>query len=277
MSLVLDDLKNFLKICETRNVTRASEIIGISQPALSYSIKRLERELGGELIIRLKNGVRLTKLGEEFSIHSRQLITQWEMAQKLIHSESSEVTGEYSIGIHPSVALYSVDKFLPELTNKYPLLNFKLVHGLSREMTEKVINWEIDFGIVVNPIRYPDLVIKELCKDVVTLFSTDDAPKKLIMDPELAQSQHILKKLKQPESMKRGHIISGNLEVIAKMTAMGLGQGLLPSRVAANYPNLKPIKGSPTFNDKVCLIYRKEKHKNETSKDIIKTIGKAEI
>ena len=56
MSLALDDLKNFITVTETLNVTRASEILGMTQPALSYSLKRLEREFGTELFIRLKNG-----------------------------------------------------------------------------------------------------------------------------------------------------------------------------------------------------------------------------
>ncbi|MFM6928150.1 MAG: LysR family transcriptional regulator, partial [Bdellovibrio sp.] len=47
MSLIMDDIKYFLTISETLNVTRAAAIIGISQPALSYSMKRLENELGG--------------------------------------------------------------------------------------------------------------------------------------------------------------------------------------------------------------------------------------
>ena len=66
MSVVMDDIKYFVVVSDTLNVTRASEILGVTQPTLSYAIKRLETGLGGDLLIRLKSGVRLTKLGEEF-------------------------------------------------------------------------------------------------------------------------------------------------------------------------------------------------------------------
>ena len=180
MSLIMDDIKNFITISETLNITRASEIIGISQPALSYAVKRLERELGGDLLIRLKNGIQLTKLGEEFIKRSRRLVYEWEQAQNLATSEVGLIQGSYTFAIHPSVALYTLEYFIPEFQKEFANLDLNFIHGLSREMTEKVISWEADFGIVVNPIKHPDLVIIKLCTDEVTVFSNKKAPKKLI-------------------------------------------------------------------------------------------------
>jgi DNA-binding transcriptional LysR family regulator len=271
MSLTMDDVKYFITVSETLNITRASEIIGISQPALSYAVKRLENELGGQLLIRLKNGIQLTKLGEEFKGRSRRLLYEWEQAQNLANPELGLVQGSYNFAIHPSVALYAVEHFLPELQKDFPGLDFKFTHGLSREMTEKVISWEADFGIVVNPIRHPDLVIRKLYSDEVTIFYTKDAQDKLIYDPNLAQSQYILKKLGKKKNFS-GELNSGNLELVAKLTARGLGYGLLPATIASQYSNLKRLGGSPIFKDEICLVYRPEKHNNHVSKKIIKVI-----
>lgn len=277
MALSLDDIKNFLVVSETLNITRSSEILGISQPALSYSVKRLEREFGSDLVIRLKNGVQLTKTGQEFYKRAKKLILFWEDSQKIFTSHEKQVSGEFSIGIHPSVAIYSLNKFMPSLLKIYPMLNFKLIHGLSREMSQKVINWEIDFAIAINPIEHPDLVINNLGKDDMTLFSAGHCFNKLIFDPQLTQSLFILKKLFKSKLAFDGHIHSSNLEVIAKLASDGLGYGLLPTRVAKNYQNLKPLKNAPKFNDKICLIYRKERHKNPVSKNLIKHIKEASI
>lgn len=195
MSLLLDDIKYFIAASDTLNVTRASEIIGISQPALSYSIKRLENKLGGLLFIRLKNGVQLTKLGEEFKQRAHRLVYEWEQAQNIANPESGLVQGNYTIALHPSVALYALQYFMPKLQAEFPKLGFDFIHGHSREMTEKVISWEADFGIVVNPIQHPDLVIIKLSTDEVSVFYAKNAQKKLIYDRKLAQSQYILKKL----------------------------------------------------------------------------------
>lgn len=277
MALSLDDIKNFITVSETLNITRASEILGISQPTLSYSVKRLESEFGFDLIIRLKNGIHLTKVGQEFYKRTKKLILYWEESRRIFSSDDSDSSGEFSIGIHPSVAIYSLHKFLPSILKKYPNLNFELIHGLSREMSQMVINWEIDFAIAINPIEHPDVVIKELGKDEVTLFASKKSLNKLIYDPQLAQSLAIIKKLQKSHIEVNGHIHSGNLEVIAKLASSGLGYGLLPTRVAKAYSSLNPLKDAPKFNDRICLIYRKEKHSNPISQSLLKFIRNAPI
>lgn len=267
----MDDIKYFVTVSETLNITRASEIIGISQPALSYAIKRLESELGGELLIRLKNGIQLTKLGEEFKTRSRRLLYEWEQAKNLANPDSGLIQGTYTIALHASVALYTLQSFMPELQTEFPDLNFNFVHGLSREMTEKVISWEADFGLIVNSIRHPDLVISELCHDEVTIFHAKNPQEKLIYDENLAQSQYILKKVGKKTNF-RSVMSSANLEVVAKLTSLGLGYGLLPTRVASQYKHLKKLEGAPVFKDEISLVYRPEKHNNPVSKKIIQII-----
>jgi LysR family transcriptional regulator, cell division regulator len=153
------------------------------------------------------------------------------------------------------VALYSIKQFLPALSVIYPMLDFNFIHVLSREMTEKVINWEADFGIVVNSVKHPDLVIIKLCTDIVTIFYKEGCHNKLIYDPNLAQSQSILIKIQNSLVNLEGEICSGNIEVISSLTALGSGYGVLPSRIAAKYQNLKLLSNAPIFKDKICLIF----------------------
>ncbi|WP_034727250.1 LysR family transcriptional regulator [Bacteriovorax sp. BSW11_IV] len=274
MALVMDDIKYFIVVSETCNITRASEKIGISQPALSYSIKRLEKEVGGELLIRLKNGMRLTKLGESFLTRARKLIVEWENVQN-IAADSSLIDSSYTFAIHPSIALYSMRAFLPTIIRNFPTLDINFIHGLSREMTEKIISWEADFGIVVNPIRHNDLVIKKLCTDSVSIFHLDGIESNtLIFDEDLLQAQHIIKNYKSIHHYEN-NIRSKNLEVVAKLTSLGLGHGVLPTRVAEQFPRLKQVKGAPIFKDEICLIYRPERQKDHIGQKIIDIIKKA--
>ncbi len=275
MSLAMDDIRYFSVVSETLNFTRASEKLGITQPTLSYAIKRLENELGGELFIRLKNGVRHTELGEAFLDQAGKVLFEWEQAKKIAVDQKSTVSGTFSLGMHTSVALYSMEHFLPELTKKYPQLEFEFQHGLSREMTEQVVSWKLDFGLVVNPKPHPDLVIKEICKDRVTLFKKAKAKNKLIIDPNLIQVASIMKKIKKDQY--DGFITSPDLEVIAKLTALGEGTGVLPTRVAAKFKNISPLSGAPDFHDKICLVYRVEKQKSLAAKKIIEVILNSKI
>lgn len=269
MALTLDDIKNFIVVSETLNVTRASQLIGITQPTLSYSIKRLELELGNELIIRLKSGVQLSKFGEIFLSKAKKLQFEWEALSNISKEGDSDFRGKYIFAIHPSVALASVEQFLPHITSLYKGLNIEFLHGLSREMTEKVINWEADFGVVVNPIQHPDLVIKKIKKDVVTLFATKNSKNKLIYNPRLSQSQSLLKKMKKYQFDAEIH--SDSLEVVSKLASIGEGYALLPTSIAKQFKGLNPVSDAPIYNDEICLIYRPERHRNDISREIIKS------
>src|SRR5690606_24197905 len=108
-----------------------------------------------------------------------------------------------------------------------------------------------------------------LCSDEVTFwvgkgdkeiqnFRTGNAV--LICDPELIQTQSLIKKLKKSGIQYRRILASSSLEVIAELTASGAGIGILPGRVAtlASRQGLRRVPKAPAVQDEICLLYRVE-------------------
>src|SRR3989338_3665061 len=253
-----NDLSYFIELTNTLNFTRASEHIGISQPSLSIAIKRLEQLIGTALFIRHKNGITLTVTGKRLLVHSTQLMQLWDTAKSDSLRSTLTVQGCVSLGCHASLAICTLHRFLPALLNKHPHLEMKLVHDLSRKIMEGVINLSIDVGIVVNPIKHPDLIMQKLSDDKVTLWCA--FPKSAAQDihseqaiiicvPELLQTEHLLKKMHKQHLHYRRMITSNNLEVIAQLTAAGAGIGILPANVAQHFEKLKPIPKMPIYTD----------------------------
>lgn len=276
------DLSYFLEVCSTGNISRAAERIGISQPSLSLAVKRLEQSLATPIIIRNKTGIQLTKAGKELRQRGQELLRQWQQLKTEVSKRSQQPGGQYIIGCHPSVALYSLPTFLPDLLQRYPQLEIKLKHGLSRKITEAVISCKIDFAIVVNPIYHPDLVVKELCTDTVSFWQSDTLASNqqdtLICDPDLQQVRALLNNLKSHNKLFRRMLISNNLEVITSLTVAGAGIGIIPGRVAnGKYGQQLKICNHllPSYNDQICLVYRADQQKNKGSKIIAATIAEA--
>ena len=278
------DIQYFQEVASALNITKAANRLNVTQPTLSASVKRLEGTLGVDLLVRSKSGVELTKAGAEFQAHSRNLLLQWDQLRANVVNRKEEICGDYIIGAHPSVALFSLSNFLPELMKDHKDLNIKLVHDLSRKITEQTISFKIDFGIVVNPIAHPELVIKELCKDEVSFWTASKVSSLqknngvLICDPELSQSQFLVRSVVKKGIGFSRQIETSNLEVIADLVHSGAGIGILPSRVATRVPSyqLKRASGNwPVFKDKICLIYRANNQKNLASKAIIHAIKSA--
>src|SRR3712207_6216749 len=117
------DLRYFIEVAGTLNLSRAAERLGISQPSLSLSIQRLEGTIGVPLLIRGKSGVRLTRAGQRFFTEARNLLQSWENIRSVTLRDESEVSGRYTVGCHVSVALYTLNHFLPDLMRKYPALD----------------------------------------------------------------------------------------------------------------------------------------------------------
>lgn len=258
------DLGYFISVAQLGSMSRAATRLGIAQPSLTLAIQRLEGNIGTPLFVRSRQGVTLTKAGERLLADSRDLLQRWEALKNEVISTTNEVRGRFVIGCHPSVGIYSLPLFLPQLLRDNPRLEIHLVHDLSRTITQKVIQLEADVGIVVNPSPHPDLVIRSLAKDEVTLWKTKDLKNEdvLICEPSLLQTQDILRKLNRQGRKFQRTIECASLEVIVHMAMSGAGQAILPERVArSGETGLKAVPGAPKFNDDICLIYRSE-HRN---------------
>ena len=277
------DLSYFVEVANTLNISRAAERIGISQPSLTLAIQRLEETIGTTLLTRNKSGVTLTQAGKQLLSHAKHLLQIWNQVKVQALASVNEIQGSYTIGCHPSIALYSLGGFLPELMEQHKDLDIKLIHDLSRKIVEGVISSSIDIGIAVNPIHHPDLVIRKICEDEITFWSSNcerDIQKInsndaiLLCDPELLQVQAVLKKLNKIGLKFKRIITSGNLEVIAMLTANGCGIGILPSRVAAQMQirKLEKMENFPSFQDEICLLFRVENKNVKTFQAISKAI-----
>lgn len=260
------DLDYFLEIANLLNLSRAAECLGISQPSLSLALQRLENNIGTPLFIRHKQGVTLTKAGQQLHTHAKQMIEHWQQIKAKALASINEIQGSITIGCHPAVAMYSLNSFLADLLENHPKLGIKLSHDLSRKITEQVISLKIDIAIVINPVKHPDLIIKHLDYDKIKLWRGKGKRKiqdltsgraVLICDLELLQTQSILKKLKQM-NITYGHIIhSDNMEVISELVVNGCGIGILPEKIA-RLKKITAIPNTPYYEDEICLLFRDE-------------------
>lgn len=277
------DLRYFLEVAQTLNLSRAAERLGVAQPTLSLAMQRLESTAKMRLLVRSKTGVQMTRAGQRFASDSKLLLEQWDQLLTEAHRDESDVRGRVTIGCHPSVALYALDRALPELLSEHKDLEIVLEHDLSRRILERVVKFEIDIGLIINPVEHPDLRLKELLKDEVTLWSAktlrnDDV---LIYDPELHQAQEIVRKLKRLEPNRfRRVLASGNLEVITGLAASGAGIAILPGRVAMREPawGLRPwvsSKGAvPKVQDRLFLVTRAERDRSQTMATVMRALAK---
>jgi DNA-binding transcriptional LysR family regulator len=262
-----DDLHYFIEVSRTLNFSRAAERIGISQPSLSIAMQRVEHDIGTQLFIRHKKGVHLTKSGNQLLLHAKQLTQHWELVKHSVRTAAHAVEGSFVIGSHPSLALNFFSGFLPALLKKYASLEIQIKLDLSRKIVEQIMELAIDLAVVANPIQHPNLIIQKLFQDEVGLWNTakphpvadlSSGKAILICDPELLQTQSLLRQL-HTKGISYARILDvPNLEVILDLTADGCGVGILPATVALRQKKLQRVYEAIRYSDEICLVYRRE-------------------
>lgn len=269
------EIQYFKCLAEVGNVTRAADLVGLTQPALSSAIKRLEEKVGYEMFIRSKKGVELNRSGKLFLQRSSELMSHWQSISIDLDKASKSIREEFRIGIHPSVAIICLPQALQKFKKAYPGISLKLAHDLSRNVNEQILKKEVDFGIVVNPRKHPDLILKKICDDEVKIWSSlthNIKNRTLIYDQNLFQSNYIVSKIAKTKQYTE-FIEVGSLELIREMGLAGNGDVVLPQRVA-NKPNqkvsFKAIKQSPTYKDEFYFVRNQQSEFNLQEKQMIR-------
>jgi DNA-binding transcriptional LysR family regulator len=254
------DLSYFIEAARSKNFSRAAEKLGITQPALSHSIKRMESHLKLKLFIRSKRGVELSSTGQLLYREASNLLGTWNNLLSHLEDESKIPQGVIRLGCHAVVAQYLLPKFLTHFLAKYPKINFQIEHGLSRVMAERVFSSQLDIAIVVNPTRHQDFIIKEICNDRVTLWRHKKLrdSKLLMIEPSLKQTQSILKKLKVKSFQFESILESSSLKFLSQILLSKAGCAILPEKIVdmLNSNEIETVEGAPVLYDKICAVYK---------------------
>jgi len=150
--MTTEQIKHFLITADLLNFHKASSSMFIAQPALSRQIKNLEDEVGALLFDRTKKQVKLTAAGSFFKNEMQRIVDQVERAKRRAGQIHKGEAGEISIG-HVSTAMQSVlPPFLRIIKQQSSDLKITLKESACTDILTKIMNRELDFGVVPNVI-----------------------------------------------------------------------------------------------------------------------------
>ncbi len=164
--MTLKDLEYFIVIARERSITRAAAKLFVAQPALSQCLQKIEKEIGVSLLVRSNSGVVLTGEGSCFLIFAQQVLQERVELNKRIQDVNNAENGEIRLGFTGTQATYVLPYILPEFQAKHPGITITLIEAHSDEIEQKLLNNEVDIGILHPPVIHEKLDYFE--------FSTDD-------------------------------------------------------------------------------------------------------
>ena len=158
-------LRVFLTVAEYEHITRASEELYLSQPAVTKIIQHLEQQTGLELIERHGRRIVLTQAGKKLHSYARRIFAlEREMEDALAVLRDAGV-GEIYLAANTTMGVYLLPPVVAKFRARYPKVGLHITILNSHEIIEQALNWEVDFGLVEGD---PAMLPPELSSEVFT-------------------------------------------------------------------------------------------------------------
>lgn len=147
----IKDLRYFLAIAREENMTRASELIHVSQSTLSKTVKALEEELGKKLFVRHSFSISLTDEGVLLRKRADDLVTMADKIAAEFQSMDILSGGDLYLGLAESYQIRYLAREIKQLKEEFPDLHYHITSGDTEQVTEKLDKGILDFAVLVEP------------------------------------------------------------------------------------------------------------------------------
>jgi LysR family transcriptional regulator, hydrogen peroxide-inducible genes activator len=263
LHLSLRALGYLVALAEAGHFGRAAERCCVSQPTLSAQLKKMEDQLGVQLVERGQQ-VRLTEIGERVVERARRVLDEAREIEELARSFQDPLAGELRVGLIPTVAPYLLPHITGSLRERFPRMKLLLLEHQTHRLVELLKSGEIDVGILALPIPAERLVTRVLYTETfqvalppghrlarrrrLKLDDLDGETLLLLEDGHCLRDQALaacrLARVRETPDFR-----ATSLETLRQMVAAGVGITLLPSLAVAE-PGLRaPAMTMHRFQD----------------------------
>ena len=272
----LRQLSYLVTLSETLHFTEAARRSFVTQSTLSGGIMELERLLGGVLVERDRQNVRLTPLGEQVVARARVLLADAQDLMRLSREMSEPLTGDLHLGIIPTIAPFLLSKLLQEVHKQLPKIQLHLHEAQSEKIVEKLEHGNLDMIVLALPFDTRGLKVAEIAKEDLYLVchkadqnansarSLDDLDlsRLVLLEEGHCLRNHALSACPVGERKNDNRLKASSLPTLVEMVSSNLGFTLLPeitihSNMLKSNPDLvvKAIDAAPSRT--LALITRK--------------------
>lgn len=146
-------LKYFLAVAKEGNITKAAEVLHVTQPTLSRQLMELEKEMGASLFVRGKRQITLTESGILFQQRVKEITFLFDKTERDLAEQKDLINGVVSIGCVETVASAMMPEMIDHFSKQYPLVQYELYSADGDDIREKLDHGNIDIGVLLEPIE----------------------------------------------------------------------------------------------------------------------------
>ncbi len=267
----LRQIEYFVHVAESGSFSRASAIMGTTQPAISRQVRALEIELDRHLFHRNGRGVLLTDDGTRFLTYAKGILHQLDGARHAITGSEADLVGKVVIGLPPSIGQAMTVPLVRAFRERYRHAELSIMDALSVTLQERLLAGRIDVAVIHNPIPSPLIDVEPILKESLCLLTSSRTTRtRPVAFRELERFElifpgapHPIRSLIEAEAARHGLKLKVALEidavaVILQLVAEGYGHAVVPYNVVRSGMSgagvvARPIV-KPTLGTMVALV-----------------------
>lgn len=171
----LKQLRALVTVAETGNVTRASGLLNLVQPAVSRQLRLLEEDLGTELFDRSRHGMQLTAPGKAMVEYARRILNEVERARAEIQPTDGPVAGIVTVGLLASLESLLATQLVTTMRERHPRIRLRLMIGYAGELLDWMEKGDVDIALIYGQKDNPALQVKALVEESLWVVAPPSA------------------------------------------------------------------------------------------------------
>jgi DNA-binding transcriptional LysR family regulator len=172
----IESLKVFCDLAETESFTKAAQINGVTQSAVSQQISSLERQFKSLLIERSKKKFRLTREGQVLYDYSKQIIQTYDALHSKLQEIKDIISGTIRVATIYSIGLHDLPPYIKRFLKEYPTVHVHVEYRRANQVYDDVLGNVVDLGLVAYPNKDAKLDQVPLRKDPLVMICHPQHP-----------------------------------------------------------------------------------------------------
>jgi DNA-binding transcriptional LysR family regulator len=276
MNYSLRQLRVFVTVAQAKSFSRAGEIIGLSQSAVSHSVKELEQQTGVRLLDRTTREVVLTEAGQQLAARLERLLDELSSTLRDVGRVGQQLSGTVRVAASQTISAHLIPHCIAQSNQLYPDIDFVLHDRPQQWVLESIRQGEVDFGIVIDPGPVSDLECEVVLSEPFLLLCRNDNPladqvsvtwqalegAKLVLQDYASGSRPLIDAALAEQQISATIVQEiGHPATLFPMVEAGIGISVLPA-LALPLPQgsqLTVKRFTPTVERKLMLVRRKNR------------------
>ena len=236
-------LNYFVKLADLRHFSKAAEACFVSQPTLSTQIKKLEEELGVQLVERSPKNIMLTPVGEDIADRARLVLGEIEQIRTVARRSGNPAEGALRLGLFPTLAPYYLPHIVPILRQQYPNMKLQLAEEKTGDILRQLHHGGLDAALLALPVEEDGLEVEILFEEPFVLALPGNHPlvesqritltdlngnELLLLEEGHCLRDHALEVCALAGAHERVDFHATSMETLRQMVAANVGITLMP-------------------------------------------------